>query len=509
MRRRRFVEEFDVMDALYKVYVVAIVGGAGLALLAGAIADATLGPAEVRDLADRGPAALGAVVALAVLSGLRSGSRGGPLAIEAAEVQYVLLAPVDRGAAMRPAALGQLRVAALAGAALGLAVGAFAVPRLPGSSVEWLAVLAAFGALLPLCYLGPALLACGHRFGPRLAGALGYLLCAWALIDLVAGTVSSPATMLGVLATLPLQNGVTAALSIVGAVAAIASVVAGLIAAGGLSLDLARRRSTLVAELRFSATVQDLRTVILLRRQLAAEHPRRRPWPSPAAIERMAPVPRRALRSFLRWPVARLIRVAAAGVLTGLTAAVVWEGTTPLVAVVGVFLFVAALDVGEPLAQEVDHPTRRELLPEGAARLLQRHLTVPTIVMGAIGALGVLTVLVLGAVASVFVAGALMVLPLGLLLVSCAALSVTNDPYRYVLTPGMGYFQTAAPIAIALVAVGGPVLAIREAVRHGLAPWETAVLIDLLLLSLGIGLARFASGRVTGSGPASGWAAPE
>lgn len=488
------------MDALYKVYVVAIVGGAGLALLAGAIADAPLGPAEVRDLADRGPAALGVAVALAVLSGLRSGSRGGPLAIEGAEVQYVLLAPVDRGAAMRPAALGQLRVATLAGAAVGLAVGAFAVPRLPGSSVEWLAVLAAFGALLPLCYLGPALLACGHRFGPRLASALGYLFCAWTLIDLAAGMVSSPATMLGVLATLPLQSGTTAALSIGGAVAAIASVVAGLVAVGGLSLDLARRRSTLVAELRFSATVQDLRTVILLRRQLAAERPRRIPWPSLAPIERMSPVSRRALRSFLRWPAARLTRVVAAGVLTGLTAAVIWEGTTPLVGVAGVFLFVAALDVGEPLAQEVDHPTRRELLPEGAARLLRRHLTVPSFVMGAIGAFGLLTVLVLGASASVFAAGAVMVLPLGLLLVSCAALSVTNDPYRYVLTPGVGYFQTAAPVVIALAAVGGPVLAIREAVRHGLAPLKTAILIDLVLLALGIGLARFAAGRVASGG---------
>jgi hypothetical protein len=504
MRRQRFVEEFDVMDALYKIYLFAIFGGIGLALIAGAIADAPLGPSELRDLADRGPPALGAAVALAALLGLRGGSRGGPLAIEAAELQYVLLAPVDRGAAVRPAAQRQMRVAALAGAALGLAIGAFAVPRLPGSSVEWLGVLAAFGALLPLCYLGSALLACGYRLGARRASAIGFLLLAWTLVDLAAGTVSSPATMLGVLATLPLQDGVTAALSIVGAAAAIASVVVGLVAVGGLSLDLARRRATLVAELCFSAAVQDLRTVILLRRQLAAERPQRSAWLSPSWLESLPPVPRRALRGFLRWPLSRLVRVAGAGVLTGLIAAAIWDGTTPLVVAVGAFLFVAALDVSEPLAQEVDHPTRRDLLPLDAASLLQRHLTVPSFAMGAVGALGALTVLALGASGTLFAAGAVMVLPMGLLLVCCAALSVTNDPYRYILTPELGYVQSTAPIVIALAAVGGPVLAVREAARHDLSPWEIAILVDLALLTLGIGLAWFVSSRVTAGGETSG-----
>ena len=42
---------------------------------------------------------------------------------------------------------------------------------------------------------------------------------------------------------------------------------------GGLSLEAARRRAALTAELRFSASVQDLRAVVLLRRQLASEAP--------------------------------------------------------------------------------------------------------------------------------------------------------------------------------------------------------------------------------------------
>lgn len=493
------------MDALYKVYVVAIFGGIGLAVLAGAIADAPLGAAELRWLAERGPAVLGAIVALATLFGLRSGSRGGPLAIEAAEVQYVLLAPVDRGAALRPAALKQARVAVPTGAALGLAVGAFAIPRLPGSSVEWLGVLAAFGALLPLCYFGAALLACGRRFGPGLAGATGLLLLAWSLVDLAVGAKTCPATMLGVLATLPLQSGVTAALSAVGAVAAVAVVLAGMGAVGGLSLELARRRSTLVAELRFSAAVQDLRTVVLLRRQLAAERPRRRPWLRLGLLGgSTSPIERRSLRSFLRWPAERLARVALGGVLTGLVIAGFWSGTTPLIAVAGAIMFVVALDTVEPLAQEVDHPTRRDLLPIDVTGLLRHHLVVPSLAMALVGALSVLTALALGASGVELGVGVAMLLPTGLLLTACAALSTTYDPYRYTFTPELGYAITAAPIAIAIVGVGGPVLAARAAVESGQSPLGVTISIEAVLLLVAIAMVSFVAGQVASSGRSNG-----
>ena len=48
-----------------------------------------------------------------VAVGLRSGSRGGPLALERAEVRHVLLAPVDRTTALRAPAIRQLRFLAL------------------------------------------------------------------------------------------------------------------------------------------------------------------------------------------------------------------------------------------------------------------------------------------------------------------------------------------------------------------------------------------------------------
>ena len=101
-RRRRFVAQIDVMEVLYRVYLAAIFGGIALAVIAGWVEEAPASASAIADMKEHGPAVLGLALALAVLMGLRSGARGGPLAIEAAEVQYVLLAPIDRGAALRP-----------------------------------------------------------------------------------------------------------------------------------------------------------------------------------------------------------------------------------------------------------------------------------------------------------------------------------------------------------------------------------------------------------------------
>jgi hypothetical protein len=277
-RRRRFVAQIEVMEVVYRVYVAVIFGAIAVSLVAGAVNDAHVSSAAVADLGRDGPPLLGLGVALAVLAGLRSGARGGPLAIEDAEVQYVLLAPIDRRLALRSSALRQLRIAVLGGAVLGAVCGDFAYRRLPGSPLEWIACLAAFGAAVPLCVLGAALLASGRRLRPAAATAAGVALFAWSLADVLLGVHTSPATMLGLLATLPLQSGARAALAAVGVAIALGTGLLGLISLGGLSLEAARRRATLTAQLRFSASVQDLRAVVLLRRQLASESPRRRPW---------------------------------------------------------------------------------------------------------------------------------------------------------------------------------------------------------------------------------------
>src|SRR6202012_1476561 len=110
-------------------------------------------PTAVDDIRVHAPAIFGIAVAGLVLAGLRAGARGGPLAIEAAEVHYTLLAPVSRRTALRPAALSQLRIAAIAGAIFGAVVGNFVFRRFPGSAVEWIGSprgLRAGGPLAPL-----------------------------------------------------------------------------------------------------------------------------------------------------------------------------------------------------------------------------------------------------------------------------------------------------------------------------------------------------------------------
>src|SRR6202012_2438112 len=127
-------------------------------------------------------------------------------------------------------------------------------------------------------------------------------------------------------------------------------------------------------------SVQDLRTVILLRRQLASELPRRKPW---IRLRRTPanPVLRRDWQSYLRWPVVRIVRVVLIAVAAG-GLAVGGFGLNPvLFAVPGPLLLVAALDLIEPLAQESDHPTRRLVLPFTASELIRRHVWAPMTAM--------------------------------------------------------------------------------------------------------------------------------
>ena len=205
------------MEVLYRVYVGAIFAAIGLGVLGGAIHEAPADASALDSIRVHAPPIIGIALALGLLAGCAAGSHGGPLAIEPAEVQYTLLAPLDRGVALRPAAFAQLRIAAIAGAVTGAVVGNFVFRRFPGSPVEWIASLALFGALVPVCALGGALLASGRRLRPLLAGGIGVVLALWSVADLVFGWTTSPATMLGELATLPLQHGARIALAGAGA----------------------------------------------------------------------------------------------------------------------------------------------------------------------------------------------------------------------------------------------------------------------------------------------------
>jgi hypothetical protein len=451
-------------------------------LLSGVVGDQRVGAAEVARVTAHGPPVIGIVFGVALAIGCRSGGRGGPLVIEAAEVRHVLLSPIDRNVALRPAARRQLRFGAALGAAVGAVAGLLAYRRLPGDPVAWVAAGAATGVLAALGSLGLALIVSGRRLGARVGSVLALAVAGWSVADYLAGTITSPASDLGAVALWPLRFR---PVGFIGAVVVLAAVLAGLRVVGGSSIEAAERRATLVGQIRFAATLQDLRTVVVLRRQLAQELPRQRPWirlprslPAPGSPpgtvwkERWFPVWRRGWHGILRFPALRLARLAVLGAVAGAALVGVWRNTTPLLLVAALALYVAGLDAVEPLAQELDHPDRRDgyVIEEGV--LLLRAVGPSVVVMLLVGLVGwgTAVALDLGSATAVDV-GALMVVPAALCGVAAACVSVIQGPppvfssSSNMLPPEMAgirsLVRTALPPLVAAVGVL-PILAARS-----------------------------------------------
>lgn len=387
-RRQRRVAQIHWVDALYRVYVAAIVGSVAVIVVAGSVGDAPLSRAQVVDVTRDGPALVGLLATVAFAVGLRSGSRGGPLAVEAADVRHVLLAPVDRGRALRGPAWRQVRSSLLPAVLLGATIGRFADRRFPDQEpFEWILAGAAAMATVVGLSLGAALVASGRRLPRPAATAIGFVLVGWAVADVagaeVGGTAipASPGRAVGWLALAPLDLRPIAAVPVVAALVLLAL---GLVGVGGLSVEAAERRTALVGQIRFAATLQDVRTVLVLRRQLAADRPRDRPWIRLGRVAGwLSPIGARSWHGILRFPASRVARLVLLAVVAGAALRGMWSGTAPLVVAAGVALWLAGLDLVEPLAQEVDHPSRRELYrhPEGALFIA---LLVPSFVVAAV-----------------------------------------------------------------------------------------------------------------------------
>src|SRR5688500_13722303 len=99
-RRRNRLADLEWFEAAYRVYLVAIVAGAIVLCLSDLIGDDPLTASQSADLLRYGPRVLGFGAVIAVGWGLRSGSQGGPMAIEEADVRHVLTAPVPRRRAL-------------------------------------------------------------------------------------------------------------------------------------------------------------------------------------------------------------------------------------------------------------------------------------------------------------------------------------------------------------------------------------------------------------------------
>ena len=454
------------VDALYQVYLTGLVSLVLIVLLSGAIGDEKVSASGIADVKEYGPAAAGLLVALAVFMGLRSGSRGGPLALERPDVRHVLLSPVDRGVALRGPAWRQLRFLVGVGAAVGAATGQLVVRRLPGNAVEWIVFGALYGVTVVGLGYGSALLASGLKLKHWMASLIGGLLLLWSAGDLVGKLPLSPFTVVGHIAVWPVEPDW---LAFAGVLLAVTLVLAGMRWVSGTSLEAAERRTALVGQMRFAVTLQDLRTVLVLRRQLSQEHPRSRPWIRAARRTPKYPVWHRGLRSLARWPLSRIVRAVLMAAIAGMSMRAVWNGTTPMMIVAGLALWIAALDAAEPLGQEVDHPGRTDTFPFPRGQVFVLHLPVLFVVSVVVALIGAgVAAAPIGS--SVPVGPALFTaLMAGVLAASGAAGSVIQgapDPVDTLsmVTPEIAgtrtVIRTALPPAIAILGVT-PLLAAR------------------------------------------------
>ena len=161
-------------------------------------------------------------------------------------------------------------------------------------------------------------------------------------------------------------------LAVLGVPVVLGLVVLGLALLRRLSLEAAERRTGLVGQLRFAVTVQDLRTVIVLRRQLAQDSPatgRGSACPGSPPV-----VWRRGWHGLLRFPAVRLLRLVVLAAIAGGCLSAAYHGTAPAVVLAALVLYLVGLDAIEPLSQEIDQSDRADAIPIDRGDLLVRHL---------------------------------------------------------------------------------------------------------------------------------------
>lgn len=431
-RRIRRLGDVEWFDIAYRVYLFALLGVTAVVVASDAIAGIVPDDVELAEILRHGPGIAGIAVAVAVAAGLRNGADGGPVAIEAADGRHLLLAPVGRRAALVVPTAQRLRAVAFA-LALPTAIGAQLVAReIAGSRAAWAGAGAMFGAVVGAAYVALAVLANGVRLPPVVASAIGWILVVWQSTsawatwrgwsaDEAGGVLSSgPFDLAGSLLFWGVRRrGVDVAVLVVVALLVGAS----LRWCGRLRHEALVRRAGLVSQLRFAATVQDIRTVVVLRRQLRAETLRSRPWgrrradrrgahgataPDGSTVSSDRPAGRargrpeaptgalpdrglvvaRSVASLRRLPATRILRMLGLAVLGGISASLTITASAFFAVGVLLVVFVLGLEVVEPLAQEIDRPDRTDALPVDRGRLFLFLLAGPLLAMVGLGLVG-------------------------------------------------------------------------------------------------------------------------
>jgi hypothetical protein len=186
------------------------------------------------------------------------------------------------------------------------------------------------------------------------------------------------------------------------------------------------------------------------------------------------------------------VRIGVVATIAGLSLRWVWSGTTPLIVLAGMALWIAALDAAEPLGQEIDHPGRTDTYPFPRGELFAKHLPIAFAVSGVTG-------LIAGAVAAVPFGASVPVGPAliagvvaGILAAAGATVSVVQgapDPTDTLAmaTPEIAgtrtVYRTALPPALAVLGTT-PLLAARASVQgiEDPPPVSAAMTVAIFLL---------------------------
>lgn len=403
-RQRRRLGDTEWFDVAYRVYLFGLGGLIAVVLASDAINGFIGEDVTTDDVLTRGPSIVGIAVVVAFGLGLRSGADGGPISIEVADIRHVLLAPIDRRSVMLRPITQRMRSVMFTLGLTAAVLGQLVARELEGSRAAWAAAGAAFGSLVGAVFVATAVIAHALRIPRWVATGLGSLGVAWQCAT--AWTIwdgqttnmlrFGPANLAGSLAMWGIrQRGIDLVAAAIGLAALLIAVLLG----GRLRLEPLARRGELVSQLRFAATVQDLRTVVMLRRQLRAETLRARPWgrrsrsSSATRPRRLVSPPQliwvRGLRSLRRLPASRLGRIVTLSIMGGVSASLT-VSSSPLFAFGTLAsLFLLGMEAIEPLSQEVDRPDITDSLPTDRGMLFVHHLVAPgalLVVAGLIGA---------------------------------------------------------------------------------------------------------------------------
>ena len=377
-RTAQRIRDIDVVSAIYTTYLILICAGAALFAITAVAAGVASAPSENGWLTRDGAAIVGLVVSAAVALSIRSGTHGGPMAISSADVHHVLLAPVSRRAALLPKALRLTRRIAVTGLVIGGTVGALAARRFGDPPLAWVLSFGSAGLLAGVLCGASAFVASAlqnRRSAARTATAVAELaVIAWSAVDLALRTRTSPGSWIGSVAMAPSRLDPTAYAAVPVVLIALG---AGLVRLGRVNLEALARRARLGTQVRFALTLRDIRTVMLLSRQLAQENLRARPWIrlTPLA-EGRALIMRRDIRPVARWPASRLVRLVVLSAAAGLGAVLTNAGPRLLVALPAAALLVIGVECLEGLGADEASPDLPESVPRTKRRLRFGH--VPT-----------------------------------------------------------------------------------------------------------------------------------